>query len=90
MTLTERIETEFIGATYPGIDRTEEELLKLTGLRMTWFRHYVTDVTDGDETEGTQVLVDAFESDGQELIVRVAYYDVTGEIVTVDVSEPAI
>lgn len=90
MTLTEKIQTAFIGAKYPGVNDLEDELTKLTGRRMTWYDTVIDDGVDEDETEDQYVMRACFSSDSDDLIVRVYYGDVTEEIGYVDVMEVAI
>ena len=90
MTLTEKIQSAFIGAKYPGINAIEEELSDLTGMKMIWYDTCIDDGADGDETEDQYVMRACFENVSGSLVVRIYYGDVTEEIGYVDVSEPGI
>lgn len=90
MTLTERIQTALIGSDFPGVDDLEKELTRLTGFQMVWYDTVIDDGVDDDETEDQYVMRACFESERQEIVVRVYYGDVTEEIGYVDVTESAV
>ena len=89
MTLTERIQTALIGADFPGVDDLERELTGLVGQEMVWYDTVIDDGADDDETEDQYVMRACFESERQDIIVRVYYGDVTEEIGYVEVTETA-
>ena len=89
MTLTERIQTAFIGGKYPGVDDIEQELTALVGQEMVWYDTVIDDGADDDETEDQYVMRACFQSERGDIVVRVYYGDVTEEIGYVDVAETA-
>lgn len=90
MTLTEKIQTALIGSDYLGSDGLERRLSDIIGQEMHWYATAIDDGADDDETEDQYVIRACFESENQDIIVRVYFGDVTKEIGYVDVSETAI
>jgi len=90
MTLTEKIQTELIGADFPGVLETENLLSDIIGRPVTWYDTVIDDGADDDETEDQYVMRACFSTDRDDIIVRVYYGDVTEEIGYVDVNESAI
>lgn len=86
-TLTEKIQTAFIGAKYRGIEWAKKELNEIVGAECECYDSCIDDGVDGDETEDVYVMKDCFCFEDSGITVRIYYGDVTREIGYVDVSE---
>ena len=90
MTLIEKIQTALIGADFPGVAQTEDILSSIIGKPVAWYDTVIDDGADDDETEDQYVMRACFSTQGDDIIIRVYYGDVTEEIGYVDVSETAV
>ena len=90
MTLTEKIQTAFIGGKYQGVEAMKTELAELLGQPMYCYDQWIDDGADDDETEDQYIKGVGFISEDLDITVRVYYGDVTEEIGYVDVEEPGI
>ena len=87
LTLTEKIQNEFIGSRY---DDAGDACEKLTAIVGTPCRCYCSEIADGvydDESEDCYVMKDCFDFEGSNLVVRIYYGNITKEIGYVDVAE---
>ena len=85
--LTDKIQTELIGAKHLGVEWLKEELANLVGKSCRCYDSKIDDGADDDETEDCYVMKDCFEFENSNLVVHVYYGDVTREIGYVDVAE---
>jgi hypothetical protein len=90
MTLTEKIQSEFIGADYQGIEETESVLQRIIGKECKHYDSCIDDGVDEDETEDSYIMRACFSTEDGNIVVHIYYGDVTEEIGYVDVAEPAI
>lgn len=87
LTLTEKIQNEFIGSRY---DDAGDACAKLTAIVGTPCRCYDSEIADwvsDDEAEDYYVMKDCFDFEDSNLVVRIYYGNVTKEIGYVDVTE---
>lgn len=75
-----KIETEFIGGHYEGIEETEKILSKIVGKDIKWYDTKIDDGVDDDETEDTYVMKACFSTEDNSIIVGIYYGDVSEEI----------
>ena len=87
LTLTEKIQNEFIGSRRVCVRDLEERLTQIVGHKASCYDSKIDDGVDEDETEEQYVMADCFDFEGIPLIVRIYYGDVTQEIGYVDVAE---
>lgn len=87
MTLTEKIQNEFIGSKYRGIEETCEMLSKIVGKKANCYDVVIDDGADDDETEDDYIMRACFDFQDSNVVVRIYYGDVTEEIGYVDVAE---
>ena len=89
MNAQEKLEQEFLGSKFLGIDETKKAIKNAIGLETTYIATKVDDAVDEDETEDTCVMVSSFTTNG-EMVIHMGYYDVTCEIVYVDLATMAL
>lgn len=87
LTLTEKIQNEFIGSQRVCVGDLEERLTQIVGHKASCYDSKIDDGADDDETEDQYVMKDCFDFEDIPLIVRIYYGDVTREIGYVDVAE---
>ena len=87
LTLTEKIQNEFIGSRYDGAGDACEKLAAIVGKPCNCYDSKIDDGADDDETEDCYVMKDCFDFEGSNLVVHIYYGDVTREIGYVDVAE---
>ena len=85
LTFLGKIQNEFIGSRYMGIEETENLLTHIAGEPI---KHYDTKIDDGvddDETEDTYIMKACFSTEDDEITVGIYYGDVSEEIGYVNV-----
>lgn len=87
LTLTEKIQNEFIGSRYNGASDACERLANIVKKPCNCYDSKIDDGADDDETEDCYVMKDCFEFQDSNLVVHIYYGDVTREVGYVDVAE---
>lgn len=85
LTLKGKIQTEFIGGYYMGVEETEHILTHIAGKPIKWYDTKIDDGADDDETEDTYVMKACFSTEDNSIIVGIYYGNVSEEIGYVNV-----
>ena len=85
LTFLGKIQNEFIGSRYLGIEETENILTHIAGEPIKWCDTKIDDGIDNDETEDTYVMKACFSTKDDEIVVGIYYGDVSEEIGYVNV-----
>ena len=89
MNAQERLEQEFLGSKFIGIAEAQKDIKSAIGLETTYLTTKIDDAVDEDETEDTCVMVSSFTAN-DEMVIHIGYYDVTNEIVYIDIATMAL
>ena len=85
LTFLGKIQNEFIGSRYQGIEVTENILTHIAGEPIKWYDTKIDDGVDDDETEDVYVMKACFSAEDNSIIVGIYYGDVSEEIDYVNV-----
>lgn len=85
LTFLGKIQNEFIGSRYRGIEETEIILTHIAGEPIKHYDTKIDDDIDNDETKDTHLMKSCFTTQDDEIIVGIYYGNVSEEIDYVNV-----
>lgn len=85
LTFLGKIQNEFIGSRYGGIEMTEVILSHIAGEKIEWYETKIDDGADDDETEDTFVMKACFTTEDNSIDIGIYYGNVREEIGYVDI-----
>lgn len=87
LTLTEKIQNEFIGSRYDDAGDACAKLTAIVGMPCRCYDSEIADRVSDVEAEDYYVMKDCFDFEDSNLVVRIYYGNITKEIGYVDVTE---